>query len=114
MSLVYQWLDVIWLPLALISVHKGHRLIAAGYVGAVIIMLRLQTELLASLGLDQGDTGLIETHIFWRGMGVYAVFTTIYLILSHYSPGSSRMIFLAASISIFFTALLFSTLTMLL
>lgn len=87
---------------------------AAGYALAVILMLRLQTELLVETGFPNGIVNLIDMPVFWRGMIVYAVLTTLYLVLAHFSRGSERVVFLAATISMFFTGLLLSTIVMVL
>ena len=40
----------------------------------------------------------------YRGYVVYGIFNFLYLLLSHYSPYTKGIIYLAASLSIFFMA----------
>ena len=114
MDVVIQWIDLIWLPVGLFAVHKGHRIFAAFYFIACSFMLRMQVELMASIGYPRGILPLLDSGLFIRGLIVYTLFHVFYLVTAHYSPNSDKHVFLAASISIFFAALFTSMIVMLL
>ena len=48
-ALIYQWIDLFWLVMIPLAAHKGHRLIAAGFVLSCMLMLRLQVEIMESI-----------------------------------------------------------------
>ncbi|MGB0720043.1 MAG: hypothetical protein ACPGRX_06195 [Bdellovibrionales bacterium] len=114
MAFVLQWIDLIWLPVALVIVHKPQRFIALGMLAACMVMMRMQIELMESTGYAHGMLPLLKMHAWYRGMAVYSLFYAGYLALAFYSRGGERVIFMAASISIFFAAMISSTLVMLL
>ncbi len=114
MDLILQWIDLVWLPVGLFVVHKGHRLLAGGYFIACALMLRLQVELMQSIGYPTGILTLMKSDLFIRGIVVYAVFNAGYLLIAYFSPGSDKTVFLAASLTIFFSAMFSSTIIMLL
>lgn len=110
---ISNWLDALWIPVALFAVHKGQKLKALFFVLVCMGVLRLQVEVMRSINHASGFTGLIGMDAFKRGMIVYAVFILFYLAISWYSPGSRGAIYLAASMTIFFAAFLVSSLAML-
>jgi len=101
---VAEWLDVVWLLLAPVVVHKGQRVKAFAFVLLCMLMLRLQVEIVQSTGFERGFTGLLDWALMTRGFVVYGFFTGIYLLLSFFSPFTKGVIYLAASLSIFFVA----------
>ncbi len=103
------WADSLWIPLAILTVHKGQRLKAAGFVILCMLVLRLQIEMMQSFGFANGFTGWLDWPLLYRGFAVYGFFTLIYLILSWISPFTRGAIYLAASLSIFFMAFTVST-----
>ncbi len=113
-AFIYQWIDALWIPVGLLVVHKKHRLWAVGFIAACMLMMRLQVELLAGVGYERGIVGLMDSHIFNRGLVVYSVIYIIYFLLAYYSPGTRGSVFMAASISIFFFALFLSMIVMVL
>jgi hypothetical protein len=114
MSFIYQWIDALWLPLAFFVVHKPHRWWAVGFVASCMLMLRLQTELMVEIGYDKGILNFVDSPVFSRGLIVYSIIYIIYLILAYYSPGTRGVVFMAASISIFFMSLFISMIVMVL
>lgn len=106
------WLDAVWIPVALLVVHKGQKLKAAAFVGLCMLVMRLQIEIVESTGFSKGFTRLMESSLYHRGLVVYGAFITIYLLLSYFSPYTRGVIYLAASISIFFMAFLVSSIVM--
>ncbi len=112
MGFILNWIDLIWLPVGVFAVHKQHKAWAAGYFISCMIMLRLQTELIQSTGFKDGFTGLIEMDVFTRGQLTYTFFYILYIGLAIYSPGTRGTIFMAATISLFFAAMLTSMVIM--
>ncbi len=111
-SYILPWIDFIWLPLAFFIVHKHQRWLALGFVFCCIFSLRLQTELLEAFGLDNGATGWVDTSAYVRGLITYSVFYVLYFLLSHYSPGTRQIVYLAASLSIYMIAFAVSMVVM--
>lgn len=106
---VENWLDVIWIPIAAISVHPGQRLKAMGFVILCMTVMRLQIEIIQSTGFKTGFTGFWDASLYHRGLMTYSIFIMIYLLLSYFSPYTRGVIYLAASISIFFMAFVVSS-----
>jgi len=104
MPYLINWADALWIPAALFIVHKKQRIKAVLFILACMLSLRLQTEIIEIAGYSNGFTGLIEGSVFRRGMIFYSVCIAIYLLLSYYSPRTSGVIYMAASLSIFFMA----------
>lgn len=111
-ELIYQWIDVLWLPLAFFVVARAHRLLAVGFVVLCMVGLRLQSDLLHSIHRDGGITGWIETPAHVRGLIVYAVFIGLFLLLSHFSRQTRPIIYFAAALSVFVMAFVVSMLVM--
>ncbi len=105
MSLLFEWIDIIWLPLGLLAVHKQHRAWAAGFFICCMVMMRLQVELIQSTGFSSGFTGFIEMDVHRRGQLTYTLFYMLYIGLAIYSPGTRGTIFMAATLSLFFAAM---------
>ena len=108
LSLVYQWIDLFWLAMVFIAADRRHWIFAAGFVLSCVFMLRLQVELLESIGYPTGIFPFMEAPIFQRGLVVYGVIYMLYFLLTHFSRGSKGVVVLAASISVFFFALILS------
>lgn len=109
---IYEWVDLLWLPIALLVVHKGQRVEAGAFVLICILVMRLQIEILESTGFSKGFTGLLDSSVYNRGLVVYGIFIMLYLVLSYFSPRTRGAIYLAASLSIFFMAFVASTIAM--
>ena len=114
MIFIVQWIDTIWLLLALLVVHKRQWGWVLGFMAACMLMMRLQAELMTSTGHPYGFLPLMESHVFQRGQAAYSIFYGIYLILAYYSPSARPAIMMAASVSMFFTALFVSMIVMVL
>lgn len=111
---ILNWADLIWFPLAFFAVHKSQRVIVAGFLVASMVMMRLLAELVSSIGYPFGLLGFWDLHVFLRGLIVYSIFYGLYLLLAFFSPGSFRVVLLAASISIFFITALAAVIVMVL
>lgn len=96
-------IDLIWVPIALIVAVKGQRLMAAGLAISCALALRMQIQLIETLGLEKVDWGLLESDRLVRGQIGYSILIALYLILVHFSPQTRSVIFLAATLSLFFS-----------
>ena len=104
MPLLLDWFDGIWIPITLFVVHKKQRIKAVLFVLACMFSLRLQAEMIKLTGFNQGFTGFLESDVFHRGQVFYSICIGVFLILSYYSPRTRGVIYMAASLSIFFMA----------
>lgn len=109
-----QWIDLAWIPVVLALVHKGQRLLALGFMGANIVMMRLLVELMVTIDYPFGILPLLDYHIFYRGLVIYSVIYFLYVLIAMFSPRSEKVVFMAASISLFFLATFAFTLVMVL
>ncbi len=114
MTFIIQWIDLLWLPLAFFIVHKHQRFWALGLVAACMLMMRLQIEFMAGIGVERGIMGLMGSHIFHRALVVYSLFYMLFLVLAHYSPHTQGAVVMAAAISMFFMSFFVSTFVMVL
>ncbi len=112
MNFILQYIDVLWLPIGLLALHKDHRAWAAAFFIGCMVMMRLQVELMVSTGFAGGFTGWWNMDVLSRGQITYSIFYVAYIVLAIYSPGTKGTIFMAASISIFFAALFTSMIVM--
>lgn len=110
---VYQWIDLLWLPIALLVTHKGHRLLAAGFVLACSATLRLQVELMDDIGHADGFLGILGGDAYMRGLIAYGALIAVFLTLAYFSPRTTKIVFLAAAIGIYLLAFAASMLLML-
>lgn len=111
---LYQWIDLMWIPVALLTMEKGKRLFTVGFICACVLLLRLQVELMGDIGYANGIFGLMESDAYARGLVTYALFITLFMILAHYSPGVDKSIHIAASITMMIGAFCVSALVMVL
>lgn len=112
--MVLNYIDLIWLPIGLLIVHKEQRLVTVAFFIACFIMMRLQIEMMVSLGYPTGFLPLLKFPVQNTAIITYMLFYAGFLAVSYWSPGGNKHIFLAASISIFFAALFTSMILMLL
>ncbi len=105
---IIQWIDFIWLPLTYAVVPKHHRYLALGFVLCCIFSLRLENELFERMGYPEGITGWISMTSYARGLIIYSVAIMGFLMLSHFSPRTHGIIYMAAALSIYITTFLIS------
>lgn len=98
------WLDLLWIPVALIALHKGQRLRAILFVLACALMLRLQIQLMEEIGYPNGFLDILSADLYTRGLITYSVFILVFFLLSYASPKVDPFVFVAASISTFIAA----------
>jgi hypothetical protein len=112
-NLTNDWILLLWIPVALVIVHKGQHIKIVFFILLVSFVLKLQVELIQSTGFAKGFTGWIDMGIFQRGAIVHSVFIALFILLSYLSPRTKTPIYLAASLSLFFMSFFASSLFML-
>jgi hypothetical protein len=113
-TVLYPWIDLLWLPIVFIATQKKHWALAIGYVLACVVMLRLQVELMAWIGYPHGILPFLDMHVFRRGVITYGVMNLMYFAWAYYLRGIMPVIFMGHSIVLFFVALILSTVVMVL
>lgn len=98
---IYQWIDLIWLPIAWFAAHRPHRLLSLAFVVTCALTSRTQVELMESFGAYTGVLSILHTDLWSRALIVYSIVTAAFLILAHYSPRTDIAVFLGASIMIY-------------
>lgn len=101
---IIDWIDLLWVPVALMVVERGKRLFTCGFVLSCSLLLRLEVELLQQLGFPRGFFGFMRSDIFLRGLITYGALIAFFLLLAHYSKGSDKNVHMAASITILIAA----------
>lgn len=114
MTFLYQWVDLIWVPLSLFIVHKGQRLYSVGFVLACVLTLRLQVEIMDSIEMSKGFLPLLDYDAYDRGLIVYTFFYVLYLVLAYTSPRTQSYVYMAGTISLYFMAFAVSSIVMIL
>jgi len=113
-SLFFNYIDLLWVPAALITLHKGQRLLGALFVLACAFVMRLQTELMGAIGYPRGFFHLLDAPLLLRGQVTYAVFVLGFFVMAYFSPRSDKFVFIAASITILIAAFCISSAVMVL
>lgn len=112
--LLYQWIDLLWLPVSMVAVHKGQRLHTAAFILVCIMTLRAQVELMQHIGHSRGLIGLMHSGAYERGLVVYGIVFALFLILAYFSPHTKGIIFFAATLSVYIFTFCISMLVMVL
>ena len=113
-TVLFNHIDLLWVPVALFCLHKGQRLKAVLFVLVCAFAMRLQIELMQSIGYGRGFFRLMDTPLYIRGLVTYSVFILGFFIMSHFSPKTDSFVYIAASITIFIAAFCVSSLIMVL
>lgn len=111
-SVFYQWVDFLWIPVALAVTHGQQRYFAVLFVLFCMLSLRLQKEFLDSFNLSDGVTDFFSLTPYARGLLVYGIIIAGFLLLSHFSPNTRGVIYMAAAISLYILAFCISSLIM--
>lgn len=111
-AVIYQWIDLLWIPVALVAVHKGQRLKTVIFMLVCIMTLRAQVELMAHIGKPSGFTGLLEAGAYERGLIIYGIIFALFLLLAYLSPSTKGIVFFAVTISLYILSFCFSMLVM--
>lgn len=99
-----EWIDAAWIPIVLLVVRKGQRLVALGFILANMFMMRLIIELMYSIEHPFGILPILDYPLFFRGLASYGLVYIFYMALGYFSPRTERVFFLGASVSLFFFA----------
>lgn len=113
-SLFYQWIDLLWLPVALVAVHEGQRIKTCVFLLVCILTLRAQVELMETIGHPKGLVGLLHSGAYERGLVVYGIIFALFLLLAYFSANTKGIVFFAATLSIYIFAFCASMVVMLL
>lgn len=101
-ALVYQWIDLIWLPVAVFVVHERHRIKIGIFILINVLTFRMQLELMDSIGYgESGILGLLNSDLYIRGLVTYSILYMIVLALAYFSPRTKEIVFFAAVLSIY-------------
>ncbi|AGH99016.1 hypothetical protein [Micavibrio aeruginosavorus] len=111
-ALLYQWIDLIWIPIAMVVVHRGQVLKSLAFILACILTLRTQIEIMTSIGKPNGILGWLDMGLYERGLIIYGLLIGVFLVLAHFSPHTRGVIFLAATLSLYVMGLCVSMLAM--
>lgn len=113
-SIIYQWIDLLWVPVGLAASHRGQRLGATIFILTCVISLRTQIEIMESIHHEEGLLGWWDLGLYERGLIFYGLLIAIFLILTYFSPGTRGVIFLAAMISLYIIGFCITMLSMVL
>ncbi len=114
LALVYYWIDLIWLPILFLGVHKPHRWWALGFVVSTMILIRILSETMHYIGFPEGILNVMTSNVYTRGVVVSSLFYILFLLLAHYSSKTEGIIFMAAALSFFFMIFVTTSVVMLL
>lgn len=111
---ILTYVDLLWLPIMLFALHGKHKFYGAGFVLCGALMLRMQVELMDTIGFPNGILPIIENDVHIRALITYSVSYLLYLLLAVWSFGERAHIFMGFTLSHFFLTLLVSTVVMVL
>ena len=112
-GIIYQWIDLLWLPIALLAVHRRHWVFVTAFIAAGAATMRTQVELMEYIGYPTGFLPVFDTPLFTRGLIVYSIVYALYLLLAHYSKGTRPIVFFAGTLSFYFLAFCIAMVVML-
>lgn len=111
-ALLYQWVDFLWIPVAVAVTHGQQRYFAVLFVLFCAVSLRMQREFLDSFRLGEGVTNFFSLTPYARGLLVYGFFTLLFFLLSYVSPNTRGVIYMAAALSLYILAFCVSSVIM--
>jgi hypothetical protein len=111
---ILNWIDLAWVPIALLLVRKGQRVNATLFVLACVLTLRLQVELMFEVGFGNGFFKFVDMPALLRGFMAYGAFIAVFLGLSRWSRERDHYVNMAAAITVYIAAFCVSTFIMLL
>ena len=114
LSIAYSWLDLIWIPIALLVIDKSKRIKSLIFVLSCIVTLRLQVQLMHDINRPSGILPFLDVPLLQRGFVAYGVAIALFLILSHYARREDPFVYIAAAITVYIAALCLSSLIMIL
>ena len=111
---LYNWIDLLWIPVALLVLPRNQWLEALFVIFCAVIMLRLQVELVAVLGWDGGFTGYLPYDPYIKGLIAYSIIIAVYMILLLVLKLYKWRAHIILSVSVFFNAFIVSSIVMIL
>ena len=112
MFTIVQWIDLLWLPLAWFIVKKHQRLIMMCFLVSCMTMLRMQAELMDSIGYSNGFITGAHINAFQRGIITYTFFYFGIMLIFAYSPFQEQTSLASWAIATFFAAFFVSSIVM--
>jgi hypothetical protein len=98
-------MDFLWiLPAAAAARTWPHRAMAAVFVIVCLVTLRTQVELIDYTNLGMGFLPWFHSPAWARGLVTYSLVILLYCLLIWFSPKTQKIVFFAASLTIFFLA----------
>jgi len=113
-DVVLSWLDLIWLPIAMLLVPREYWIKSLLLVISCILTLRLQVELMTEIGHPTGMMPFLDLPALYRGYVVYGLLISVFLLIAAFSKKENAYIFMSAAISVYMMAFCVSTIVMLL
>lgn len=113
-AVLFNYIDLAWVPVAILCLHKGQRLKASLFVLMCAFIMRLQIDFMKDIGYGRGFFGFLDAPLYMRGLVTYSVFILAFFVLSYFSPKTDSFVYIAASITIFIAAFCVSSLVMVL
>lgn len=113
-SVIYSWLDLIWIPIAFLVVAKGKRLKSILFILSCVFTLRLQIELMHEIGKPAGILPFLDSPLLARGFLSYGLAISLFLLLSYYSRKEDPFVYIAAAITVYIAAFCVSSFVMIL
>ena len=101
---IMNWLDLAWVPIALLLLHKGQHFKGVMFVLTCVLALRLQIEFMEEIGYPSGLLPFLNFPLLQRGFIAYSAFIAAFLILSHFSREKDPFVYIAAAITVFIVA----------
>ena len=118
MDLIFQflteWADLIWLLLVFLTLNRKNWLCGIGFVLSCVFMLRMQVELMVSIGYPSGVLPILTGDVFTRGLVVYGVVSLVYFLWAVHLRNVLPVIFMGHSIALFFIAMIGAMIAMVL
>jgi len=111
---IYQWLDLIWIPVAFFVLHKEQRLKGIVFILSCVFTLRLQIELLLGIDRPFGILNILDNALLDRGFICYGIFIGLFLLLSYFSKNENPYVYIAAAITVFMIAFVIATVALIL
>ena len=107
-QILLNWVDLLWVPVVLLLMHKDQKFKSVIFVLVCILALRLQVELMRDIGYETGVLPFLTWPALYRGYVVYGLFMGLFLFLAHISKERNTYIYMAAGISVFIFAFIAS------
>lgn len=111
---LYNWIDLLWIPVLFFGVHKRHRWYAAGFAVGSIILIHTLSEIITSIGYPTGIFSFMTSNVHSRLIVTSSIIYSLFLLVAHYSPKTMGVVFMAACLTFFFLILVIGSIIMVL